>query len=55
VKHFGLKGGFGFIIPDGISRRDHAAKDLIFVHRNDIKTSAPSGDGKDGEPRYYPR
>jgi len=52
VKNFGLKGGFGFIIPDGVDKRTHHAKDLIFIHRNDI-TVAP--ETMTGGARYYPR
>ena len=53
VKNFGLKGGFGFIIPDGVDKRTHHAKDLIFIHRNDILVNA--SETKTGETRYYPR
>jgi len=52
VKNFGLKGGFGFIIPDGVDKRTHHAKDLIFIHRNDI---AVAPETKTGGTRYYPR
>ena len=51
VKNFGLKGGFGFIIPDGVHKTGHAAKDLVFIHRADIKLK----ESKDGEAKYYPR
>ena len=51
VKNFGLKGGFGFIIPDGVHKTGHAAKDLVFIHRSDIMTK----ESKDGEAKYYPR
>ena len=52
VKNFGLKGGFGFIIPDGVDKRTHHAKDLIFIHRNDITVASET---KTGGTRYYPR
>jgi cold shock CspA family protein len=51
VKNFGLKGGFGFIIPDGVHKTGHAAKDLVFIHRADIMLK----ESKDGEAKYYPR
>ncbi len=51
VKNFGLKGGYGFIIPDGVPKTGHAAKDLIFIHRSGILTK----ESKDAEARYYPR
>lgn len=50
VKNFGINGGFGFIIPDGVGKHAHDAKDLIFIHRNDIKAAEP----KPGEARYFP-
>lgn len=52
VKNFGIKGGFGFIIPDGVDKRTHHARDLIFIHRNDIIDASET---KTGETRNYPR
>lgn len=45
VKQFASKGGYGFIIPDGVDPKSHTNDDLIFIHRNDIK-ALESDDGE---------
>lgn len=52
VKNFNTKNGWGFIIPDGIDRRNHKEGELVFIHRADIKIRDVGGTGDD---RYYPK
>jgi len=49
VKHYQVKKNFGFIIPDGVDKKDHGKEDLIFIHRHDIKSEVFGG----GE-RFFP-
>lgn len=45
VKAFYFKTQFGFIIPDGVGDNPDE-KDLVFIHRNDIKTKEYEGGEK---------
>jgi len=49
IKYFSYKTQFGFILPDGVNKNTHDDKDLIFIHRNDIKAQQNAN----GE-RFYP-
>jgi cold shock CspA family protein len=49
IQYFSYKTQFGFILPDGIDKGTHKDKDLIFIHRNDIKVHENAGKEK-----YYP-
>jgi cold shock CspA family protein len=44
VKTFQLKSQFGFIVPDGVDMLNHENKDLLFVHRTDIRTENFDGE-----------
>lgn len=44
VKTFQLKTQFGFIVPDGVDMLNHENKDLLFVHRTDIRTENLEGE-----------
>lgn len=35
----GGKQGFGYILPDGVDRHNHDAKDVFFIHRTGIKSA----------------
>ena len=47
VKYFSFKNQYGFIIPDGVDKRDHSSSDLAFIHRNDIMKA-------DSEEKFFP-
>ncbi len=49
IKYFSYKTQFGFILPDGVDKKTHDDKDLIFIHRNDIKAQQNAN----GE-KFYP-
>lgn len=51
VKHFGIKGGYGFIVPDGVDPKKHTDDQLIFIHRNDITVVR----NEDGSMPYFPK
>lgn len=46
VRQFSFKNAYGFILPDGIDKDKCKNSDLIFIHRNEIKTLdlGPSGE-----------
>jgi len=49
IKYFSYKTQYGFILPDGVDKNTHDDKDLIFIHRNDIKAQQNAN----GE-KFYP-
>ena len=49
IKYFSYKTNFGFILPDGVDKHTHDDKDLVFIHRNDIKVQS----NLEGE-KFYP-
>ncbi len=51
VKNFNTNNGWGFIVPDGVDRRNHKDEELVFIHRADIKIRDLGLD----EERYFPR
>lgn len=50
MKNFNTNNGWGFIVPDGVDRRNHKEEELVFIHRADIKIR----DLGLGEERYFP-
>mmetsp|Transcript_181 Transcript_181/g.415 ORF Transcript_181/g.415 Transcript_181/m.415 type:complete len:243 (+) Transcript_181:56-784(+) len=53
VHNFNFKSHYGFILPDGIDKEDHKKEDLVFIHRNDIRTTTFE-DREGRAQKFYP-